>query len=73
MKKFDNYWEYLLRQKHPWARLTNVCVTPIILVMAMMKAFTTGQPYFWVICLFVTVMGFQQHRHYWNKWNDKHR
>jgi hypothetical protein len=26
-----------------------------------------------VICLFVTVMGFQQHRHYWNKWNDKHR
>jgi hypothetical protein len=26
-----------------------------------------------VISLFVTVMGFQQHRHYWNKWNDKHR
>ena len=46
--KFDSYWEYLLKQKRPWARLTNISVTPIIFTMLTVKAVITGQPYFWV-------------------------
>ena len=71
--KFDSYWEYLLKQKRPWARLTNISVTPIIFTMLIVKAVVTGQPYFWVGALFTAVMGFQQHRHYWTKWDEKHR
>ena len=73
MKKFDTYWEYLIGEKHPWARLTNVLATPIIFILVLVKAIATGQPYFWITCFFICVMGFQQHRHYWNKWNDKYR
>ena len=72
-RKFNSYWEYLVRAKRPFARLTNISVTPIILTMLIIKGVSTGQPYFWIASLFAAVMGFQQHRHYWNKWDDKHR
>ena len=72
-KKFETYWEYLIRQRNPWARLINISITPIILSMLIFKGVVTTQPYFWIGAILTAVMGLQQHRHYWFKWNDQHR
>jgi len=73
MKQFDTYLEYLLRQSNPWARLTNILITPVLLIMMVIKGVTTQQPYFWLAAIFAAVMCVQQHRHYWTKWNDNYR
>ena len=73
MKQFDTYLEYLLRQSNPWARLTNILVTPVLLIMMIIKGVITNQPYFWLGAIFAAVMCVQQHRHYWTKWNDNYR
>ena len=73
MKQFDTYLEYLLRQSKPWARLINILVTPVLLIMMIVKGVTTQQPYFWLGAIFAAVMCVQQHRHYWTKWDEKYR
>jgi len=61
MKQFDTYWEYLLRQSKPWARLINILVTPVLLIMMIAKGVATNQPYFWIGAIFAAVMCVQQH------------
>jgi hypothetical protein len=73
MRKFDTYWEYLLRQRNPWARITNILVAPLLMIMMIIKGVATNQPYFWIGAMFAAVMCVQQHRHYWTKWDEKYR